>query len=161
MPTENIKVWVATKAFIEHDGKILVVRESSKYEDGTNAGNYDVVGGRIEPGQRFDESLLREIKEETGIDAVIGRPFFVNEWRPIVCGELWQIVGTFFVAHAPSDVVLLSVDHDAFKWIDPRSYKEEGIIKNLFPAFEAYLEVWQNNQRFSETSELSAGAVLV
>lgn len=156
-------MWVATKAFIEHDGKILVVRESSKYEDGTNVGEYDVIGGRIEPGQRFDESLLREIREETGIDVVIGRPFFVNEWRPIVRGKQWQIVGTFFVAHALSDAVVISNDHDAYKWIDPRNAKQENLIENLFPAFEAYLalEVWQNNQRFSETSGLSADAVLV
>lgn len=86
------KLFVATKAFILYDGKVLLLKESSKYQDGTNAERFDIVGGRVEPGQRFDESLLREIKEETGLDVEIGRPFFVNEWRPIVRGEQWQIV---------------------------------------------------------------------
>ena len=53
------KIFVAMKAFIVHSGKVLLLRESSKYSDGSNAGKFDVVGGRVEQGQRFDESLLR------------------------------------------------------------------------------------------------------
>ncbi|USN55268.1 MAG: NUDIX domain-containing protein [Candidatus Peribacteria bacterium] len=41
------------------------MRESPAYADGSNAGKYDVVGGRVTPGERFDEALLREISEET------------------------------------------------------------------------------------------------
>ncbi|MCD4666214.1 NUDIX domain-containing protein [archaeon] len=73
------KIFVATKAFIFHKGKMLILRESSKYNDGTQTGNYDVPGGRVKPGQRFDESLLREIKEEIGLNVKIGKPFNVEE----------------------------------------------------------------------------------
>ncbi len=132
-------MFVATKAFIVRDGKVLVVRESTKYDDGTNAGRYDVVGGRVEPGQRFDESLIREVKEETGLDVRIGKPFFVNEWRPVVRGEQWQIVGIFFECTAPAGEVRLGEDHDASEWIDPAAYKRYNIIPNLAPAFEAFL----------------------
>jgi len=62
------KLFVATKAFIVYNNKVLILRESIKYQEGTNHGKYDVVGGRVKPGQRFDESLLREIKEETGLE---------------------------------------------------------------------------------------------
>jgi len=133
------KLFVATKAFIVFEGKVLILRESSKYEDGANTGRYDVVGGRMEPGQRFDESLLREIKEETGLNVKIGRPFFVNEWRPVVKNEQWQIVGTFFECIADTDKVVLSVDHDDYKWIDPIEFKNYKLIDNLIPAFESYL----------------------
>lgn len=87
-PFEMIdKIFTATKAFISYEGKILILRESPQYQDGTNSGRYDVPGGRIVPGQRWDESLLREIKEETGLEVRIGRPFHVDEWRPQVNGE--------------------------------------------------------------------------
>ena len=95
----------------------------------------------MEPGQHFQESLLREISEETGLEASVGRPFFVNEWRPVVRGERWHVVATFFVAHAKTDQVTLSVDHDKFKWIDPKNYKNEGLIENRTPTFEAYLDL--------------------
>ena len=94
----------------------------------------------MKPGQRFDESLLREIKEETGLDVKIGRPFFVNEWRPIVRGEQWQVVGTFFECFAASSEVVLSEDHDVYKWIDPKEYKNFNLVDSLVPAFESYLD---------------------
>lgn len=138
----DCKIFAATKAFIVHEGKVLLLRESGKYADGTNVGRYDVVGGRVEPGQRFDESLLREIKEEVGlIDVKMGRPFFVNEWRPVVRGEQWQIIGTFFECFADSDQVILSEDHDEYVWIDPQDFKNFNLIENLIPAFESYLEL--------------------
>ena len=133
-------MFVAMKGFITSRGKILIVRESSKYEDGTNSAKYDVPGGRVQPGQRFDKSLLREIKEETGLKVVVGKPFFVNEWRPVVRGEQWQIVGVFFECISTSDKVILSQDHDAFEWIDPHDFEKHGLIENLYPAFEAYLQ---------------------
>ena len=134
------KLFVATKAFIEHDGKTLIVRESSKYEDGTNASRYDVPGGRLEPGQHFLESLRREVREETGIEQLeIGKPLFVNEWRPKKGGEEWQIVGIFFLCHAHSDVIHLGDDHDDYQWINPTNYKDYNLIPNLTKAFEAFL----------------------
>lgn len=134
------KLFVATKAFIVRDGKVLLVRESPRYKDGTNAGKFDVVGGRVKPGQRFDESLKREVREETGLEVKIGRPFFVNEWRPVVKGEEWQIVGIFFECFSDSAAVNLSEDHDAFEWIDPKKYENYPIIENLKPVFEKYIK---------------------
>ena len=75
---ENIKLFVATKAFISYNGKILILRESSQYVDGSNSGKYDIVGGRMQPGQRFDDSLRREVSEETGLTVTVQEPFFVN-----------------------------------------------------------------------------------
>jgi 8-oxo-dGTP diphosphatase len=136
----EIKLFTAVKAFIVYNNKILILKESLKYQDGSNIGKYDVVGGRVKPGQRFDESLLREIKEETGLDVKIGKPFFVNEWRPVIKGDQWQIIGTFFECSTDSDQVILSEDHDDFQWIDPSKYKQYNLIDNLIPAFESYLE---------------------
>ena len=136
----DIKLFVATKAFVRHEGKLLILRESAKYDDGSNEGRYDVPGGRVVPGQRFDESLRREIREETGLEVAIGRPFFTNEWRPVVRGEQWQIIGTFFVCESSINTVMLGEDHDSFLWIDPVKYKDYPLIENLRPAFEAYLE---------------------
>lgn len=135
----EVKLFVATKAFIVNQGKVLLLRESSKYEDGTNAGKFDVVGGRVTPGQRFDESLLREVMEETGLTVSIGKPFYVGEWRPKVRDEQWQIIGTFFECHSDSDQVVLSQDHAEFVWIDPGTYAQYDIIENLKPAFEQYI----------------------
>lgn len=133
------KMFVATKAVIVNEGRVLMVRESSKYDDANNVGKFDVVGGRVEPGQHFAESLQREVKEEVGIEVEIGKPFFVNEWRPEVRGEKWQIVGIFFICKPKTLDIKLSDDHDDYMWVDPTDYKNQPIIDNLRPVFEAYL----------------------
>lgn len=134
------KLFIATKAFILHKGKVLILREAGSYQDGSNIGRFDLPGGRLKPGERFDEALRREVNEETGLSVQIGGPIAVNEWRPIVREEQWQIVGIFFTCTSEDDGVRLSEDHDAFKWIDAVTFREHGLIENLYPAFEAYLK---------------------
>lgn len=133
------KLFIATKAFIEHEGKVLIVRESTQYADGTHAGEFDLPGGRLHPGERFDEALRREIREETGLEVMIHEPIYVGEWRPVVREEPWQIVGVFFRVTCSSNEVVLSSDHNELRWIDPAKYLDEPLIKNMPPAFEAYL----------------------
>jgi len=134
------KMFVATKAFIICDNKVLLLRESSNYKDSAHTGKFDVPGGRIELGQKFDESLLREVKEETGFDIEIGKPFFVNESYPTVRGENWQIIRVFFECYSKSKDVKLSDDHSDFEWIEAKEYQKYNIIGNLIPVFESFLD---------------------
>ena len=133
------KMFVATKAFIIYDDKVLLLRESSNYKDSAHTGKLDLPGGRVELGQKFDESLLREIKEETGLDVEIGKPFFVNESYPTVRGENWQIIRIFFECNSKSKDVILSEDHSEFIWIKPEEYVKYNLIENLIPVFESFL----------------------
>lgn len=137
----NVKLFVAAKGIVVRDGKVLVVRESSKYDEGTRAGEWDVPGGRIDPGEALSDAARREVLEETGLDVEVRDTFFANEAtpRPVVNGEEWQIVRIFFECIADFNDVKLSDDHDEHKWIDPRDYKRENVIENLAPAFEAYV----------------------
>jgi 8-oxo-dGTP diphosphatase len=115
---EPVQLRVACKALIARDGKVLVLRESGKYEEGTNVGKYDMPGGRITPGEPLVEALQREALEESGLTVTVGKPIHVAEWRPIVKGVQLHIVGIYFICEASGEVKL-SQDHDDFKWIDP------------------------------------------
>src|SRR3989344_5793009 len=132
------KLFIATKALIAYEGKILLLRESGVYQEGTNAGRFDVPGGRLKLGERFDEALRREVFEETGLEIEIGRPIAVSEWRPVVRGEQWQIVGIFFECRSKSAEVSLGADHNAYLWIRPEEYPAHPIIDNLKSVFAAY-----------------------
>lgn len=133
------KLFIATKALIVHEGKVLILRESGSYQDGTNAGRYDVPGGRLKPGERFDEALKREVLEETGLEITVGKPVSINEWRPVVRDEPWQVVGVFFECQSSSADVKLGEDHDEFKWIDPKMYNDYPVIENLKKTFSEYV----------------------
>ena len=133
------KLFVAGKAFISHNKKILIIRESKKYKDRTTIGKYDIPGGRMEPGEKFTDALIREVKEETGLNIEIGNPFAVNEWHPILNNELCQVIGIFFECKSETDKVELSEDHDDFKWINAKDYRDYNIIDNMHRIFDIYL----------------------
>jgi 8-oxo-dGTP diphosphatase len=141
-PKQVDKLFVAMKAFVVYEGKVLVLQESTKYVDGTNAGKWDVPGGRVNPGESFRDALLREVKEETGLDVEMGAPFMIGEWWPEVRGEQWQIIATFSICDAKSADVKLGEDHAAFVWVEPKDYKNfNGTFSTAIPAaFEAYLK---------------------
>lgn len=110
---------IATKAIIEHDGKILLLREAATYGDGTQRGRWHVPGGRVEVGEHFEAALRREVQEEAGLKIEIVKPVFVGEWHPVIKGEPNQIVGIFFLCRASSANVTLSTEHDKYQWVSP------------------------------------------
>lgn len=132
------KLFVALKAFIERDGKILILREAGSYVDGTQIGKYDVPGGRLSPGENFMDGLKREVKEETGLDVAFGTPFHMGEWRPTVRGEEWHIVATFVRCQSLAGDVTLGPDHDRYEWIDPSADGDYPLAANIREAFAAY-----------------------
>jgi 8-oxo-dGTP diphosphatase len=110
---------IAAKAVIVKDGKVLILREAATYSEGTQRGRYQLPGGRVEIGEHFEDALLREVREETGLDVAIEYPLYVGEWRPVIKGMPNQIIGIFFVCTPTSSQVTLSDEHDDYQWIDP------------------------------------------
>jgi 8-oxo-dGTP diphosphatase len=56
---------VAAVALIDKDGRVLI---SKRPEGKSLAGLWEFPGGKIEPGERPETALIRELKEELGID---------------------------------------------------------------------------------------------
>ncbi len=136
---KNMKiVQPAMKAFVVYDKRVLILRESMNYES-PNRGKWDVAGGRVEFGESCGEGLLREVEEETGLIAKLGKPFSVQQWSPVIKGIENQIVGTFVECFADSPNVVLSKDHDRHEWIDPAHYNKYPLVGELPKAFEDYL----------------------
>lgn len=67
--TENRLVVVA--AVLERDGKILIGQRKS---GGRHPLKWELPGGKVEPGEEPRAALVRELREELGIEAVLGDP---------------------------------------------------------------------------------------
>ena len=50
--------------------EILILRRHPKSR--TNPHKWELPGGKVDPGEFFDEALVREIKEETNLDGAVG-----------------------------------------------------------------------------------------
>ena len=58
---------ITTLCYIENDGKYLMLHRIKKHND-INEGKWIGVGGHAEGQESPEECLLREVKEETGLD---------------------------------------------------------------------------------------------
>lgn len=73
--TERLQPRVGARAVIEHEGKVLLLRAE---EPGRRY--YFLPGGHVQHGERLQEAVLREVKEETGLDVEIVRALGVREF---------------------------------------------------------------------------------
>lgn len=65
MAKDRFKFISAVHLILENDGRILLLR---RYNTGYEDGNYSLPAGHIDQGERATTAMVRETKEEIGID---------------------------------------------------------------------------------------------
>ena len=58
-------VFVVACALVDGDGRVLIAKRAAARPMG---GLWEFPGGKVEPGERPEEAVIRELKEELGID---------------------------------------------------------------------------------------------
>ena len=67
MSEKRFSIKVAVHLILEKDGKILMLR---RFNTGWQDGNYSLVAGHFDGGERGRDAMVREAKEEAGIDVL-------------------------------------------------------------------------------------------
>jgi 8-oxo-dGTP pyrophosphatase MutT (NUDIX family) len=85
---------------------------------------WDIPGGRLQRGESLVETLMREVKEETGFEEISGiRPFtmlFTNIRIPVHEGDVGLIFSIFYCKILGISDPILSEEHIGFDWLDPK-----------------------------------------
>lgn len=96
------------------DGKYLVLcRSKVKYRD--IGPEWDIAGGRIDPGTTLLENLKREVKEETGLE-IYGEPKLITAQDIIRPEKGKHTVRLTYIGEANGGVKL-SDEHSEYKWL--------------------------------------------
>lgn len=70
---------IGVRGIIWRDGRLLAVKHKDK--DGNPKDFWAIPGGGLDPGEQIEEGVKREMFEELGKDAQIGRLLFVQQFR--------------------------------------------------------------------------------
>jgi len=116
---EDKTFYVGQKAFIEREGKLLILIDPRM--------GVDLPGGKIQIGETdFDESLKREVREETALEIEIGKPFirWYYEFKPSHRNFGKQVFLVGFKCRLISGDLILSSEHVRFEWVDKGTYEK-------------------------------------
>ena len=108
----SVSVRVVVGAALLHGGRLLAARRSAPPE---LAGRWELPCGKVEPGETAEQALVRELREELGVEA---EPLerLPGEW-PLRAGlVLWVWTARLAEGSAPPRPLQ---DHDALCWLSP------------------------------------------
>lgn len=96
------------------------------------AGHWDFVKGNVEPNESETDTVLRELKEETGIIAIQVIDGFRERIQYFYRrqGETIQKEVVFYVIQANTENVELSFEHVGYAWLDYPHALEKLTFKN-------------------------------
>ncbi|WGM32707.1 (deoxy)nucleoside triphosphate pyrophosphohydrolase [Brevundimonas sp. NIBR11] len=124
-------VLVVAVALIDVDGRVLIAQRP---EGKALAGLWEFPGGKVEPGERPEQALIRELNEELGID--------VNEacLAPFVFAshayESFHLLMPLYLCRRWSGVVVKR-EHAALAWVKPNKLSDYPM-----PPADAPLVAW-------------------
>lgn len=114
-------------AIVVADSKVLACRRASHK---AASGQWEFPGGKVEPGEKSHEALIREIKEELELDCETLQTFDISD--TLVGNKVIRLETILCRIHATPS--LSSTDHDQFLWLEKSEIAHLDWAKPDLPA---------------------------
>ena len=98
--------------------RILLVRRSD--DDSVGANTWENAGGNIEYGEKPEDAMKREIREETGITEITIKNI---AYVTLVDGAIPYLI-IAYICESQTETVTMSHEHQTFIWADKEMCKE-------------------------------------
>ena len=105
------QIVVALKGVIIRDGKLLIIKRSDSDEIG--AGTWETPGGKLDFGEYPEDALVREIKEEVGLDATVDGILYASS---LMTNSFRQVIIIAYRCTVLQGNVILSDEHSDHLW---------------------------------------------
>lgn len=122
------------RGIAKRDGKTLVVKRHSKSRHNPN--QWELPGGKCEKCEYFDETLIREFKEETGLSVELGDFYDAVQ----IDYPHRRTVQVMIYVDAIDFDVKISDEHSDFKWLSKEEIREFYDNDLLTPSLGKALE---------------------
>jgi 8-oxo-dGTP pyrophosphatase MutT (NUDIX family) len=114
---------LSVKGVLIHDGRVLLLLNER--------GEWDLPGGRPDPGEDYRAALKREVREETGLDVEVGAALDEHVFE-VLPGRFVRILAFVCEMESASEVTI-SHEHLQMRWL-PLAELGEVIAGHSLPA---------------------------
>lgn len=135
---ESQRIIFSTKALLLYGDKILVLHKKSNNRMPVFL--WDLPGGTMKFGEAPEETIIREIAEETGLIVCDLRLY--DTWMHQK-DELTQLSGVIYLGQTGDTDIVLSDEHDRFQWIT----LDDPEVEAVHPAFRPKIIKLRNELR--------------
>ena len=105
---------IVVAAVIERGSKILVCQ---RRKDDTFGLQWEFPGGKVEPGETLEAALVRELREELDVEAIVGKELFRTRHRYRESPKQLELI--FFQASIRPNAPLRNLVFETFEWANP------------------------------------------
>ena len=105
------------------DNRVLIIQRSADEEAYPNL--WEIPSGKREPFEKSEDAVVREVKEETGLDVEVVMPISVFEFKVEKPDEIRDATQINFLVKLKGDQeVKISDEHQNFAWITKNEVKD-------------------------------------
>ena len=138
-PSNNKQIEYAIKALIIKDNHFLALHKRN-----IQSLKYELPGGRMSFGETAEETVIREVLEETTLN--ITPVSLVDTWNYVA--ETKQVTGVIYLcklapsnktactAQTPPATITLSEEHDQYAWLTPTPESFEKMNRLFAPQMQ-------------------------
>ena len=117
---EPQRIFVAVKGIVLNHGRALIVRRNG-FTNPDGRDWWEFPGGTLEFGEKPEQTLVRELREETGLQVVPDRLLYV--WSSVLREEYEIIIITYLCSCGEISRIVLSEEHSGYMWADKNTMR--------------------------------------
>ena len=122
-----MKTYFVVTGIVKFKDKILILKKSK--DDWNYPNKWSLCSGYVKEFESAEDTVLREIKEETGLNAKIIKKGKLIEVRDNKKGKIWVIAT--FLCSVKSQKIKLCNENQEFRWIACKDLSKYDTVPGL------------------------------